>query len=480
MIPLRPRNMRTRLTLWYVGVLAAILVLYIAGSSTLLFLNLRRELDRNLVQQVETVESLLHLGSGGELKIAEPEHHEEGGVPEWLLEIRSLDGAVLHRNRRLGNHTLGGNRAPGEGQEGYSERSSRLADGTRIRLVSRVHNVENRPVLIRLARSEKPLWHEFQELLWGLLLGLPVALAIAGFGGYALARRALAPIDTMARRAEEITAANLHERLPVENAEDELGHLAAVFNKTLARLEQSFEQLRRFTADASHELRTPLTAIRSVGEVGLQKDGSAAHYRDVIGSMLEEANRLTHLVESLLTISHADADHIQLNRTKVPLLELARESAALLEVLAEEKTQDVSLDGDSKLTVYADRTILHQALVNLVDNALKYSPVGGKISIRVGTRQGEAFVEVRDSGPGIPLEHRNRVFERFYRVDKARSREAGGAGLGLAIAKWAAEANGGSIELECGEHGGCTFRIRLPLHASVAGSTAQNEEKAYS
>jgi len=324
--------------------------------------------------------------------------------------------------------------------------------------------VGTRPTLIRLAHSEEPLWREFGRLLSVLLLGLPVALAIAGAGGYGLARRTLAPLDSMTRRAGQITAERLTERLPVENPEDELGQLARVFNDTLARLERSFDQLRRFTADASHELRTPLTAIRTVGEVGLQREGDAAHYKDTIGSMLEEVNRLTSLVDDLLAISRADAGHIQLRPANVSVVDLVRESAALLEALAEEKGQHLAVEGNGGAVVYGDRLMLRQALVNLIDNAVKHSPAGGRISIRVEARgREEAVVEVEDSGPGIDPEHRSRVFDRFYRVDKARSRDAGGAGLGLSIAKWAVEANGGRIELESKQDKGCTFRIRLPL-----------------
>jgi len=440
-------------------------MLYVAGTSTFLFFNLRTELDRNTIQDLETVEGLLNFGPDGTLRLGtvpndEDEHEAE---QERLMEVRDLDGALLYRNKRLGSRILGGAPAPGEGRIGYSERSASLPDGKRIRLVSRVHTVGTRPTLIRLAHSEEALWHEFGELLTVLLLGLPVALAVAAFGGYRLARRALAPLDRMARRAEQITAERLSERLPVENPHDELGFLARVFNDTLARLERSFDQLRRFTADVSHELRTPLTAIRTVGEVRLQREGDTAHYRDTIGSMLEEVNRLTGLVDDLLTISRADAGHIQVRPTNFSVLDLARESAALLEVLAEEKGQHLVVEGDGGPIVYGDRLIMRQAFVNLIDNAVKHSPVGGKISVRVESRiENEAVVEVQDSGPGIDPEHQSRVFDRFYRVDKSRSRDAGGAGLGLSIAKWAVEANGGRIELESEQDKGCTFRIRLP------------------
>src|SRR6202035_761578 len=204
------------------------------------------------------------------------------------------------------------------------------------------HSLEGRPILIRLGHTEEPLRLRLNEMLLGSLFVLPVVLASAGFAGYGLVRRALRPIEQMARRAKEITPQRLHDRLPNDDTDDELGQLARVFNETLARLEQAFEQLRRFTSDASHELRTPLAAIRSVGEVGLQKDGSRAEYRDIIGSMLEEVNRLTSLIENLLTISRADSGHIQLHRTAVPVLALAREAAGLFEILMEEKSQRIT------------------------------------------------------------------------------------------------------------------------------------------
>ena len=305
---------------------------------------------------------------------------------------------------------------------------------------------------------------EFREVLFVLVLGLPIALAVAGLAGYGFARRILAPLGAMAKRAEQITAERLHERLPVENPQDELGHLARVFNETLTRLEISFEQLRRFTADASHELRTPLTAIRSVGEVGLQSARSIADYREVIGSMLEETNRLTRMVESLLTLSRADAGTVQLQRVPLSLFAIAREAAGLLEVLAEEKRQKLMVEGEASLMVNGDRMFLRQAVLNLIDNAIKYSPAGGNISVRVRCEGDRCVLEVADDGPGVPAEHSGLVFNRFYRVDRARSRDAGGAGLGLAITRWAVEAHGGTIAVESSsEDVGATFRVLLPL-----------------
>jgi signal transduction histidine kinase len=218
----------------------------------------------------------------------------------------------------------------------------------------------------------------------------------------------------MAVQTQSISAERLTDRLSIENPEDELGKLASVFNALLARLQAAFDQLRRFTADASHELRTPLTAIRSVGEVSLQEEKSPREYRDVIGSMLEEVDRLTRLVESLLTLSRADAGHVQLQCVDISLLALAREASSMVEVLGEEKRQRIDIDGDAGLIVSADRLILRQAMVNLLDNAIKYSPVDSRISVRVARLAGNRVsMEIADEGPGIPAEHQPNISRMF-------------------------------------------------------------------
>jgi heavy metal sensor kinase len=389
-------------------------------------------------------------------------HGDEGGE-ESFVEVWSADGALLYRSEALGASTLG--EAPSAASESaYS--SSVLRDGSPVRVLTRVYPVGNRDAVVRVAVSEERQRHQWRDLLLGLLLSLPAAILIAALGGHWLARRALGPLDRMARQAERITADNLGERLPVENPEDELGHLARVFNVALGRIQESFAQLRRFTADASHELRTPLTAIRTVGEVALQDEQEPARYREAIGSMLEEVDRLTHLVGSLLVLSRADAGAV-LRRSELRLVDLARESASLLEILAEEKGQAIEVRGDPGVGVDGDGLILRQAVINLLDNAIKYSPRGTPILVDVRNSAEGAVLEVADRGPGIPEAHRSRVFERFYRLDAARSREDGGAGLGLSIALWAVRVHGGRIELVTEEGRGSTFRIVLPARPDV-------------
>jgi heavy metal sensor kinase len=317
-------------------------------------------------------------------------------------------------------------------------------------------------------RDERFVREELTEFATALLLSIPFAVALSAGAGYLLARRALAPVAAMTARARRITADRLDERLPIDNPSDEFGQLAAVVNDALARLERAFITLRRFTADASHELRTPLTAIRTVGEVGLREPRSEAEYRETIGSILEETERLTTLADSLLVLSRADAGRADLRPARFDLAGLAREAVAHLEVLAEEKSQRIAVEAADGVLVTADRPTLRQAAINLLDNAIEHGPEGARISVAVRRSERDAVLEVIDDGPGIAAEHLPHIFERFYRADRARSRERGGAGLGLSIARWAVEANGGRIEVESEVGRGSRFRIVVPAAGAVS------------
>jgi heavy metal sensor kinase len=462
-------NLRTRLTILYSSLLAVALLLYAGGVSVLFLSNLRDQLDSSIHRDVETVEGALTADPSGEPQLVGREGEADESEPDrgYFLELWSTDGKLLYRSEQLHGQALGPVPTGSAGSGRQPPHSLQLPSGMRLRSISRVHHLDSgKAVVVRLAVSEEHLWHEFWEMVTVLGVGLPVTVLLVALAGYLVAARALKPVDLMAQRAAQITAEQLGERLLIENPDDELGQLGVAFNATLARLELSFDQLRRFTADASHELRTPLTAIQSVGEVSLRMPGDVSYYRDTIGSMLEETNRLTQLVDSLLTMARADAGRIQLHRAEVNLFEVASETAGLLEVLAEEKRQTIQVDGNRSITLMADRTILRQALINLVHNAVKYSPAEGNIRIQIRETDQHAIVEVQDSGPGIPTEDRARIFERFYRVDKSRTRAAGGAGLGLSIAQWAVSMHGGTIEVECEPNPGSIFRIYLPKNAS--------------
>ena len=463
-----PRSVRARLALWHGLALLLVVSVYALAVLWQVRDDLYEELDRQLEGDIAWTQSVLGAvsanGSTWQPREAAPTEafrraaSRLGRELPWI-DAWTLDGRPLFSSGRpssLPAELLG---APGP--VGRSE-TLRLPHGHRVRARTERVSVGGAVLLVRVARTERQAIEELWEFGTALLVSLPFAFAVAAGAGYLLARRALAPVGAMAARARQITADHLAERLPVEDPADEFGQLATVVNEALARIEQAFATLKRFTADASHELRTPLTAIRAVGEVGLRQPRDAAEYREIIGSVLEEADRLARLVDSLLTLSRADAGRADLERVPVELRDLARDVMDELEVLSEEKRQDLRLEGAADVLVMADRGSLRQALMNLLDNAVKYSPEHTVIRIVVGEREGAATIDVIDQGPGIPGDARPRIFDRFSRVDQGRSRDAGGVGLGLAIARWAVEANHGQLELASASEAGSDFRITLP------------------
>jgi heavy metal sensor kinase len=460
---LAPRGVRMRLTLWYAGTLALVLTAYSAGLYGFLKHNLLIEIDRSLRSDVEIAEEAIQdLPKPAD---GRPDFSNLRGIggestrDRWLLEIRSGAGGGYWSFPPHDRSPLGDLRCQGKRADAVS---LALPDGLKLRAKCTKAESHGLPLEIWSARSAERVEAELAELLWIMLLSVPAAIAVSAFGGYLLARRALLPVQRMTAKAAEMSAERLGERLPVENPGDELGHLALTFNQTFDRLENSFEQMRRFTADASHELRTPLTAMRTLGEVSLREDRPGETYRDTISSMLEETDRLRHLVDSLLTLSRADAGQLRLSRARIELQPLIERVVEHLEVLAEDKGQTIKVELTPGLAVQADETALRQALINLVDNAIKYSPNGKRIHIRARARGDRAEIEVSDEGIGISSEDLPRIFDRFFRVDPSRTRDQGGTGLGLSISRWAVEASGGSIVASSELGKGASFKISLP------------------
>ncbi len=452
-----PRSVRARLAFWHGLALLVVVSVYAVA----VLLQVRDDLYEALDNQLDGDHALavqwLQQGVPGAPGVPAQASERDGDVV-WV-DAWTPDGRrIFDRGRQP---TLPSPPGPPSIWP-RSPSGLRLADGDRVRTLVRPATVGGRTLFIRVGRSERFAREELGEFAAALGLSLPFAFAVAVCAGYLLARRALAPVSVMTSRARQITADRLGDRLPVENPADEFGQLAGVINDALARLERAFDTLRRFTADASHELRTPLTAIRSVGEVGLRERHGEAEYREMIGSILEEAEHLTTMADNLLLLSRADSGRADLRPSVVDLASLARDVAADLEVLAEEKRQHVRVDVEAAARVVADRPTLRQAVLNLLDNAIKHSPEEAAIRLVVRRTGRDAVLEVIDNGPGIAPEHLPHVFERFYRADRARSRAAGGAGLGLAIARSAVEANGGRIEVESEVPRGSAFRIVLP------------------
>jgi heavy metal sensor kinase len=451
----RTFTVRAQLTLWNLGVMLLVLAVYAAGVLTFVKRSASQALDERVRSDFRWAAEMWEQHPDGTFTWFEGDPGQQDSP--WLT-VWGPGGQLLYRTTFAQWYPIP-----------ESARLAQDADGqivtvpasqTAFRVLSGRSRLDGRPVIIQVARSEAAMWLEFRELVLFLALGLPLAVVVAGLGGYFMARHALAPVERMAERARSITADRLSERLPVDNPYDELGRLASVFNDTLGRLESSFGQMQRFTSDVSHELRTPLTAIRSVGEVGLRERRDERAYREIIGSMLEEADRLVCLVSRILTLSRVDSGQAKLSIEAIDLEELAVDVSAQLGVLAEEKNQAIEIDRSGRPRCIGDRLLLRQALTNLVDNAIKYTPEGGRIELRLSSTPAAAVIDVSDTGPGIDPARQSHVFERFYRGASAGS--APGAGLGLSISKWAVESIGGRLELHAADGGGCTFRMTLP------------------
>ncbi|WP_232298739.1 HAMP domain-containing sensor histidine kinase [Granulicella tundricola] len=454
------------------GVLTLVLLVYLAVVYIFQYGLLTSQIYHDEVQDVETVEGLLRFDSQGELVLDQSYHsHPQSHLlADRLMEVRDFTGTVLYRTDTLHGMTLGKvTQTEDEGDSSFNERTVRLADGTRVLVISHRHPVQGRMLLIRLGYSLSPLMSRMRNFLFALILALPLALVCAGFAGYTIVRKSLAPLDAMASRAEQITAYELSGRLEVENRQDELGRVAVVFNSLLERLERSFTQLQRFTADAAHELRTPLSSIRVVGESALRGDQSAALYRETIGSMLEETLRLNQTVEGLLLISRAEAGEIRLELTSFSVHDLIGDLLSILDVLLEENeliVKEHTLE-PSRMMVLADRTFLRTCLLNVLHNAAKFSPLGGTITISYAhvEKHSRPFlrVSILDEGVGLSPDHREKVFERFFRVRDSSLPVGDGAGLGLAIARLAIEANSGAIYFDPTEAQGALCQIEIPV-----------------
>lgn len=461
------RTLRTRITLWYGAIIGLCLLTYSVTVGVSFNHHVERELDRRVHEDIELAARALVVENGipswpGGFLGKQIEEEEGGG--HWV-EIWDSAG-----NRRLVAGTFDlALPDPADGTPPGIARTLKLPTGP-VRAMSESVRVAGSTFLIRAAVSELAARHQVRSL-WLQLGGISLmVLVLGGMAGLALAHRLVGPLGRMAAHARRITAEQLHERLVVENAGEELEQLRDAFNATLARLEGSFGQLRRFTADASHEIRTPLTALRSVGEVALQGEKTPAEYREVIGTMLEEVDRLSRLADELLALARVEAGQTQYRFEPVDLTVLAGHVAEQLSVLAEERGQALVLEAPEEVLVEADRLALLRSLVNLIDNAIKYSAEGAPITVRVRTEADQAILEVSDHGPGIGPEHLERIFERFYRIDPSRSREMSGTGLGLSLVRLIVEAHAGRVEVESEVGDGTTFRIVLPRVRATSGA----------
>src|ERR1700733_7725431 len=476
-------TLRARLTLWYSTVLALLLLLFSLTSYFLFSRAANRRTDADLTELANSFlvtfqDELRDPDKSGELQAAARqamlEHHVRGDIllivdAASKIVVNSADlrpsGAPANSiaspalaSSSFQNFVVVASQSEQHFQNISGEKGGFRAYATRFSAAGLSWTL----VILRSLHVQQEMLQQIRVAFTWLI---PLGVLLAGCGGYFLARRSLAPVAAMGKQAERIGAANLHERLQVSNANDELGRLGRTFNELLDRLDRSFERQRRFISDASHELRTPVSILRGEAEVALsQLSRSPQEYRESLAVLHEEAQRLARIVEDLFTLTRADAGEYRLAQSDFYLDELAADCVRATRALAQAKSIKLVAVTPEEMPLRADEDLLRRMILNLLDNAIKYTPAGGNVSLTCGSVPDGYELSVTDSGPGIPGEMQSRVFERFFRVDRARSRTGtdGGAGLGLSIARWIAEAHLGRLELVCSDATGSKFTVRIP------------------
>jgi two-component system, OmpR family, sensor kinase len=484
-------SVRVRLTLWYSTLMACALV----GIALVTYFGIRqnamRRTDASLADLAEsfltTLMDELHdqdqpsLENSAQAAIAE---HSFRDVAFFVVDENQHIAVSSHSEDADFSSAAGVKEFHRKVTRDEAEGSKRpfhtiLLEGKPHRGYARAFKVRNEKYTLVVLQSLHQQQEFLSEVGVSFALIIPLVIALTSVGGYFLARKSLAPVVAMSAQAGRIGEANLHNRLAIKNSKDELGLLAASFNGLLDRLDQSFERQRRFIADASHELRTPVAVLCGEAEVALsQKDRSASEFRESVGILEREATRLKLIVEDLFTLARADAGQYPLTLTHFYLDELSVDCCRTVRTLAMAKGVVLHCDAVKETPVYADEGLLRRMILNLLDNAIKHTPQGGSVSVACGMLDGASSLAVSDTGSGIPVELQPRIFERFFRADKARARaedNGGGAGLGLSISRWIAEAHHGRLELTRSDGAGSVFAFTMPNTDAVVSQASIEE-----
>ncbi len=467
---LRPSTIRLKLTIWYAAVMGVVLISFSIALYMIMSRALYDEVDAKIKAMAEVTASSVESMKGHfDLTQLDNMLEEKLGfrTPGKFIQILDNTGTVGQLSANLQAHPLPISikaLKKASTKEISFETLQVKNSNYPIRMVT-YPVVENNEVtnILQIGTSLQTVQDTLQKLFFTLLFGVPASLTLASFGGWFMARKSLRPVNDITTTARLITAKNLDKKIEVANPNDEVGMLAETINEMISRLNNSFGQMNQFSSDVSHELRTPLTILRGEMEVALRSQRSAEEYREVITSGLEEVERMSLMVEELLLLSKAEHGELRLNISTVLLHSLLEISFDNAMALARGRGVDITIHGKEEVSVQGDKMRLARVLLNLVDNAVKYTPKGGRVILSLAKKGDEAYISIRDTGIGISKEDQEKIFERFYRVDKSRSREIGGTGLGLAICKRIIEAHGGRISVDSEIGKGSTFTVILPL-----------------
>ena len=470
------RSLSFRLVVWYAGLLTVVFVLL----GTLTFHFLRHYLEANLLdvqsRRAHQIADTLLAATPQPRDASMAQRIESLYSPELndrFIRITGSKGEIVYASGPPQDNSFDPTRVPLPplALNGQFSRKEVLSRDALLLAAVTYDGIDNSRYVVEVGISNARTERTLRQLLIMLAVGLPITVCVVVTGGFVLVRRALKPVERIAHKAEDITQHNLSERLPVVHTGDELERLSISLNHMISRLEDSIQSSKQFVADASHELRTPLTVLRGGLEALAQDERVKTQTRETLGSMLEEVDRLAEIVEGLLALSRLDAGEANTEWVPFDLAELAATTADQMSLLAEDKNITVVCDLPRGVKFEGDRARMKQVVVNLLDNAIKYTPGGGRVRLGIMQEDGDAILEVADDGIGIPHDALAHVFKRFYRVDGSRSRQQGGAGLGLSIVKSICAAHGARVEVASVPGKGSRFRIRqsllnkTPVHA---------------
>ncbi|MEP6644576.1 MAG: ATP-binding protein [Acidobacteriaceae bacterium] len=462
-------SLRFRMTAWYAGLLTISLLVFSASVYLGLEHYLDSSLQTTLAEQARTIgEKLLsEVDRRGDKYVADETAELAPEINGRFIRITRQDGTILYRSGPPRGGSFDPSKIPSYANTRKPSYRTEIVGGTPLFIYAYPYSTgQGKLFLIESGAPYQQSRAVLERLLEILAFGLPLIVAGAIAGGYWVMQRALEPVNDIAEHAERISSRNLSERLPQVHSGDEIERLSKSLNRMISRLDESFQHINRFSADVSHELRTPLTIIRGELEA-LASNGVPTRHLEVIGSALEETERLGKIVEQLLEISRLDAGEASSNRIHLDLGLMATSTVEQLHLLAEEKSIALAFDITEGVMVEANEIRLRQVIANLLDNAIKYCEHAGRVTVSVKKMQARAILEIADNGVGIDAQSIPHIFERFYRADRARSRSSGGSGLGLAIVKAICTAHGADVTVESTAGLGSMFRVEWPLAVSA-------------